>query len=42
MKSICEACLREGKEKDSYINYVKDVNIAGFRKVADVMCELGY
>ena len=42
MKSIFEACLREGKEKDGYINYVKGANIAGFRKVADAMCELGY
>ncbi|MDD6957670.1 MAG: NADP-specific glutamate dehydrogenase [Spirochaetales bacterium] len=37
MKSIFEACLREGKEKDGYINYVKGANIAGFRKVADAM-----
>lgn len=42
MKSIFEACLRDGKEKDGYINYVKGANIAGFRKVADAMCELGY
>ncbi len=42
MKSIFEACLREGKEKNGYINYVKGANIAGFRKVADAMCELGY
>lgn len=42
MKSIFEACLKEGKEKDGYVNYVKGANIAGFRKVADAMCELGY
>lgn len=42
MKSIHEACLREGKEADGYINYVKGANIAGFKKVADAMCDLGY
>ena len=42
MKNIFDACVREGKEADGYINYVKGANIAGFRKVADAMCELGY
>ncbi len=42
MKNIFDACVREGKEDDGYINYVKGANIAGFRKVADAMCELGY
>jgi len=41
MKSIHEACIREGKE-DSYINYVKGANIAGFKKVADAMLDMGY
>ena len=42
MKNIFDACVKEGKEKDGYVNYVKGANIAGFRKVADAMCELGY
>lgn len=42
MKSIHESCVREGTEEDGYINYVKGANIAGFRKVADAMCQLGY
>lgn len=42
MKSIHEACVKEGTEPDGYINYVKGANIAGFKKVADAMVELGY
>ena len=42
MSSIHSACVREGKEPDGYINYVKGANIAGFKKVADAMCQLGY
>lgn len=42
MKNIHEACVREGKQPDGYINYVKGANIAGFKKVADAMCDLGY
>lgn len=42
MASIHSACVREGKEADGYINYVKGANIAGFKKVADAMCQLGY
>ncbi|MFA6732571.1 MAG: glutamate dehydrogenase, partial [Sphaerochaeta sp.] len=42
MTKIHEACVREGKEDDGYINYVKGANIAGFRKVADTMVQLGY
>ena len=42
MSSIHAACIKEGKEKDGYINYVKGANIAGFKKVADAMCDLGY
>lgn len=42
MKNIFDACVREGKEADGFVNYVKGANIAGFRKVADAMCELGY
>lgn len=42
MVNIFKACVENGKEKDGYINYVKGANIAGFRKVAEAMCELGY
>jgi glutamate dehydrogenase (NADP+) len=42
MKNIFDACVREGKQKNGYIDYVKGANIAGFKKVADAMCELGY
>lgn len=42
MKNIHDACVREGKQPDGYINYVKGANIAGFKKVADAMCDLGY
>ncbi len=42
MKSIHESCVKEGQESDGYINYVKGANIAGFKKVADAMCALGY
>ena len=42
MKSIHAACLKEGRDEDGYVNYVKGANIAGFRKVADAMCQLGY
>jgi glutamate dehydrogenase (NADP+) len=42
MKSIHDACVREGRESDGYVNYVKGANIAGFRKVADAMVQLGY
>jgi len=42
MTQIHQACVREGKEDDGYINYVKGANIAGFRKVADTMVQLGY
>ncbi len=42
MSNIFEACVREGKEKDGYVNYVKGANIAGFKKVADAMCDQGF
>ena len=41
MKDIHAACVKEGS-KDGYINYVKGANIAGFKKVADTMLQLGY
>ncbi len=42
MSSIHEAGLKYGREEDGYINYVKGSNIAGFKKVADAMIDLGY
>lgn len=42
MKSIHDQCVAYGKEPDGYINYVKGANIAGFKKVADAMLQLGY
>ncbi len=42
MAEIHSSCVKEGKEDDGYINYVKGANIAGFRRVADAMCQLGY
>ena len=42
MASIHAAGLKYGKEADGYINYVKGSNIAGFKKVADAMLDLGF
>lgn len=41
MINIHENCVKYGKEKGGYINYVKGANIAGFVKVADAMIEQG-
>ena len=41
MKNIHEACVKNGKEKDGYINYVKGANVAGFLKVANAMVDQG-
>ncbi|MDR1345659.1 MAG: glutamate dehydrogenase, partial [Bacteroidales bacterium] len=41
MNSIHDNCVKYGKEKDGYINYVKGANIAGFIKVADAMIAQG-
>lgn len=41
MKDIHENCVKYGKEKDGYVNYVKGANVAGFIKVADSMLDLG-
>ena len=42
MGSIHDECVKHGKQDDGYIDYAKGANIAGFRKVADAMCQLGY
>jgi|TARA_B100001173_G_scaffold296367_1_gene292014 glutamate dehydrogenase (NADP+) len=41
MLNIHNSCLKHGKEKDGYINYVNGANIAGFVKVADAMLAQG-
>jgi glutamate dehydrogenase/leucine dehydrogenase len=41
MISIHNTCVKYGKEKDGYINYVKGANIGGFIKVADSMLAQG-
>lgn len=42
MINIHAACVAEGTGDDRYINYVKGANIAGFKKIADAMLQLGY
>lgn len=37
MNNIFKTCIRYGKEKDGYINYLKGANIGGFIKVAEAM-----
>lgn len=41
MSSIHEQCVKYGTEADSYIDYVKGANIAGFMKVAKAMLAQG-
>jgi len=41
MVSIHESCVKYGKEKDGFINYVKGANIAGFLKVDNAMVDQG-
>ncbi len=41
MKDIHSTCLKWGKEKDGYVNYVKGANIGGFVKIAEAMLAQG-
>jgi glutamate dehydrogenase (NADP+) len=41
MCSIHESCVRYGKDKDGFVNYVKGANVAGFLKVANAMLDQG-
>lgn len=41
MNNIHGQCIRYGKGKDGYINYVKGANVAGFMKVAHAMMAQG-
>ncbi len=42
MVNIHAACVREGRQPDGSMDYIKGANIAGFKKVADAMCAQGY
>ncbi|MDY0015541.1 MAG: NADP-specific glutamate dehydrogenase [Bacteroidales bacterium] len=41
MDNIHDNCVKYGKEKNGYINYVKGANVAGFIKVAEAMIAQG-
>lgn len=41
MRNIHEQCVKYGKQKDGYVDYVKGANIAGFLKVANSMLDMG-
>jgi len=41
MNDIHESCVKYGKQKDGYVDYVKGANVAGFVKVADAMLAQG-
>lgn len=41
MNDIHDACVKYGTESDSYINYVKGANLAGFIKIANAMLAQG-
>ena len=41
MRNIHAQCVKYGKESDSFVNYVKGANVAGFMKVAKAMMAQG-
>ena len=41
MRSIHEVCVEHGRVDDSFVNYVRGANVAGFIKVADAMLQQG-
>ncbi len=41
MISIHEQCVKYGKDKEGFVNYVKGANVAGFLKVASAMLDQG-
>ena len=41
MNRVHEQCLSYGRQGDSWVNYVKGANLAGFVKVADAMLAYG-
>jgi glutamate dehydrogenase (NADP+) len=42
MGNIHLSCVGEGKRSDGSVDYIRGANIAGFRRVADAMIDLGY
>ena len=42
MGTIHASCVEEGKTPEGGIDYVRGANIAGFRRVAEAMIDLGY
>ena len=41
MKNIHDACVKNGKSADGFVNYVNGANISGFTKVANAMLAQG-
>ena len=41
MCNIHESCVKYGRDKDGFVNYVKGANVAGFLKVANAMLDQG-
>jgi len=41
MRNIHTQCVKNGKQPDGYVDYVKGANIAGFLKVANAMLDMG-
>lgn len=41
MCNIHAACVKHGKDREGYVNYVKGANVAGFLKVANAMLDQG-
>lgn len=41
MRNIHASCVKYGKDKEGYVNYVKGANVAGFLKVANAMLDQG-
>ena len=41
MTGIHESCVQYGQESDTYVNYLRGANVAGFVKVADAMLAYG-
>ncbi|NBF40108.1 MAG: glutamate dehydrogenase, partial [Spirochaetes bacterium] len=42
MGDIHSAAVNEGRRGDGSVDYIRGANIAGFRRVADAMIDLGF
>ena len=42
MEHIHSLCVEHGQDAKGGINYAKGANIAGFKRVADALLDLGY